>query len=105
MSTCGQIRRVSVCRALDLAGAAVTCNNPIGAYAGTNPSYDAATLQAIDALMLHDHDGSMLTYPPLVHFPEVEDAGWSAIHDALTGEIDAATAVARMQAAAEEVLA
>jgi ABC-type glycerol-3-phosphate transport system substrate-binding protein len=49
--------------------------------------------------------GSMLTYPPLVRFPEVEDAGWGAIHDALTGEIDAETAVARMQAAAEEVLA
>lgn len=48
--------------------------------------------------------GSMLTYPPLVRFPEVEDAGWEAIHDALIGTIDAATAVGRMQSAAEEVL-
>jgi len=48
---------------------------------------------------------AMLTYPPLTRFPEVEDAGWSAIHDALTGEIDADDAVTRMQAAAEEVLA
>jgi len=48
---------------------------------------------------------AMLTYPPLARFPEVEDAGWGAIHDALTGEIDAETAVERMQAAAEEALA
>ena len=29
----------------------------------------------------------MITYPPLVRFPEVEDAGWGAIHDALRGEL------------------
>ena len=27
----------------------------------------------------------MITYPPLVRFPEIEDAGWSAIRDALRG--------------------
>ena len=47
---------------------------------------------------------AMLTYPPLVRFPEVEDAAWGALHDALLGDIDAAAAVARMQAAAEEIL-
>jgi multiple sugar transport system substrate-binding protein len=47
----------------------------------------------------------MLTYPPLPRFPEVEDAGWGAIHDALRGERTAVAAVASMQAAAEAVLA
>ena len=42
----------------------------------------------------------MLTYPPLVRFPEIEDAAWGAIHDALLGSIDAPTAVERMQSAA-----
>ena len=49
-------------------------------------------------------DGAMLTYPPLVRFPEIEDAGWGAIHDALEGRITAADAVQRMQAAAEALL-
>ncbi|HEX4822112.1 MAG TPA: extracellular solute-binding protein [Acidimicrobiales bacterium] len=48
---------------------------------------------------------AMLTYPPLVRFPEVEDAGWGAIHDALTGDLTAEAAVVRMQAAAEQALA
>lgn len=47
----------------------------------------------------------MITYPPLVRFPEVEDAGWGAIHRALRGEIDADSALGEMQAAAERVLA
>ena len=47
---------------------------------------------------------AMLTYPPLVRFPEVEDAGWGAIHDALLGTCTAAEAVDRMQAAAEAIL-
>jgi hypothetical protein len=49
--------------------------------------------------------GAMLTYPPLERFPEVEDAGWGAIHDALLGTCTAAQAVDRMQAAAEEIVA
>lgn len=48
-------------------------------------------------------ESAMLTYPPLERFPEVEDAGWGAIHDALRG-VDASTAVERMQAAAEAIL-
>lgn len=84
------------------------------AAAGGIPAHRAALAEhqpvdAVDAQRLAITEatiaGAMLTYPPLVRFPEVEDAGWGAIHDALTGDIDAATAVARMQAAAEEVLA
>lgn len=48
---------------------------------------------------------AMMTYPPLARFPEIEDAGWEAIHLALRGELSAQDAVARTQAAAEEVLA
>ncbi|MFV0317896.1 MAG: extracellular solute-binding protein [Microthrixaceae bacterium] len=47
---------------------------------------------------------SMLTYPPLARFPEVEDAGWGAIHDALKGELTPEEAVQRMQGAAQQVL-
>jgi multiple sugar transport system substrate-binding protein len=46
----------------------------------------------------------MITYPPLVRFPEVEDAGWGAIHDALRGELRPAEAVASIQHAAEATL-
>lgn len=49
-------------------------------------------------------EDAMLTYPPLVRFPEVEDAGWGAIHDALEGSCTATEAVQRMQCRAEEVL-
>ncbi len=46
----------------------------------------------------------MITYPPLERFPEIEDAGWGALHRALRGEIDASAAVALVQAAAQRVL-
>ena len=85
----------------------------IEAAAGGIPAHTGALAEhrpvdAIDAERLAITKATiaeaMLTYPPLVRFPEVEDAGWGAIHDALTGDIDADTAVARMQAAAEEAL-
>jgi multiple sugar transport system substrate-binding protein len=50
-------------------------------------------------------DTAMLTYPPLVDFPAVEDAGWGALHDALRGACTAPEAVDRMQAAATGILA
>lgn len=49
---CGNVRRVSLCRALGLAGAAVTCT-PILAGAGKNPSYTTATLAAVRAAVDH----------------------------------------------------
>jgi multiple sugar transport system substrate-binding protein len=86
----------------------------IEAAAGGIPAHTGALAEhepvdAVDAQRLSITEatiaGSMLTYPPLVRFPEVEDAGWEAIHDALCGDIDATAAVERMQAAAEAVLA
>jgi multiple sugar transport system substrate-binding protein len=49
-------------------------------------------------------NNAMISYPPLARFPEIEDAGWSAIRDALRGNYNAAQAVAAIQAAAEAVL-
>ena len=46
----------------------------------------------------------MIMYPPLVRFPAVEDAGWSALHRALLGELDAAAALDAMQAVATATL-
>ena len=50
-------------------------------------------------------DTAMITYPPLVRFPEVEDAGWSAIRDAIIGRCTPRDATDAIQAAAHEVLA
>ena len=47
---------------------------------------------------------AMITYPPHPQFPEVEDAGWQAIHDALRGMRTAKSAVKEIQARAEAVL-
>ena len=48
--------------------------------------------------------GGMITYPPLVRFPEIEDAGWGALQKALRREIDADAALTDIQHAAERVL-
>ncbi len=49
-------------------------------------------------------DEAMLTYPPLERFPEVEDAAWGAVHDAIVGRLTPAEAVTAMQTAAESIL-
>lgn len=73
-----------------------------GAFDGYVPvdEVDAARL-AVTRRTIED---AMLTYPPLERFPEIEDAAWSAIHEAIVGRCDPATAVAHMQAAAESAL-
>ena len=48
--------------------------------------------------------GGMLTYPPSERFPEVEDAGWQAINDALRGMRPADEVPALVQRAAEAAL-
>jgi multiple sugar transport system substrate-binding protein len=63
-----------------------------------------ATDEARLAITRDTIEHGMITYPPLVRFPEVEDAGWSAIHDALRGELSPADAVANIQRTAESVL-
>lgn len=49
-------------------------------------------------------DDAMITYPPLARFPEVEDAGWSAIQAALRGSLTAREASREIQAAAVAAL-
>jgi hypothetical protein len=49
-------------------------------------------------------DEAMITYSPLARFPEIEDAGWSAIRDALRGVQSPAEAAREIQSAAEVVL-
>jgi multiple sugar transport system substrate-binding protein len=47
---------------------------------------------------------AMITYPHIEGFDSIEDAGWQAINAAIRGDIDAAAATVRIQAAAEAVL-
>lgn len=47
---------------------------------------------------------AMITYPPSPRFPEVEDAGWSAIREALLGRVSPAEAVRAVQSRAVDVL-
>jgi multiple sugar transport system substrate-binding protein len=80
---------------------------------GSIPAHQAALrahepLDDVDArrlaLTATTIETAMLTYPPLVRFPEVEDAGWGALHDALRGRLAAVTAVDLMQSTAESIL-
>ena len=61
---------------------------------------DAARL----AITRETIERGMITSPPLVRFPEVEDAGWGAINAAIRGELAPADAVRSIQRAAEAVL-
>ena len=47
---------------------------------------------------------SMITYPPLVQFPLIEDTGWHAINDAIRGRCAPAVAVSRIHEFAVDVL-
>jgi multiple sugar transport system substrate-binding protein len=74
----------------------------VEAFASVEPEDDVdARRLAITRDTIAD---GMITYPPLARFPEVEDAGWSAINAALRAERTPQAAVAAMQAAAEEAL-
>ncbi len=85
---------------LEAAGGGVPAHTQALAEHPPLDATDAARLAITQTTITH----AMLTYPPLVRFPAVEDAGWEALHDALTGACDAVTAVARMQQAAEAIL-
>jgi len=87
--------------ALEAASGAVCAH--VAAFAAVRPAdeKDARRLAITRATI----DSGMITYPPLVRFPAVEDAGWSALQRALRGEIDPATALDDMQAAAVAALA
>ena len=88
-------------QAVDAAGGSMCAHR--GALAAVEPDGDIDRRRLeITRQMIDD---AMITYPPLVRFPEIEDAGWSAIRDALRGVHSPAAAAAAIQSAAERVLA
>ena len=87
-------------QALDGRGGTVPAH--LGAFAAVDP---ADELDARRVAITRDTIATgMITYPPLVRFPEVEDAGWQAINAALRGDLAPADVPPRIQAAAESVL-
>lgn len=109
-TTCGDVdgARALVSRlidaelqSLDATGGTVPAN--VAAFAGVRPADDIDARRL--AITRDTIATGMITYPPLVRFPEVEDAGWQAINAALRGELSPAEVPSRIQAAAESVLA
>jgi multiple sugar transport system substrate-binding protein len=88
-------------QALDAAGGNMCAH--VDALAAVEPenATDRRRLEITRATI----DTAMITYPPLVRFPEIEDAGWSAIRDAITGRCTARDATVAIQDAARSVLA
>ena len=75
----------------------------VEAFAAVHPvdTTDANRLAITRDTIAH----AMITYPRLVQFPEVEDAGWEQRSSAaLRGEVEPDTCVAQIQRAAEEAL-
>lgn len=108
-TTCGEpSRALALLHRLSGAEAArlELANGGVPAHAATFAS--AEPVDAKDARRLEltrtAIDQQMITYPPHAEFPAVEDAGWSAIRDALLGRVSPSDAARRIQAAAEEVL-
>ncbi len=108
-TTCADVPR-SVAFVHELIGAASQARDAAGgsmcahgeALAAVEPvdEIDAARLAITQATIA----GSMITYPPHPRFPELEDAGWAAIRQAIRGELAAGEALARVQSVAEHVL-
>jgi multiple sugar transport system substrate-binding protein len=87
-------------QAVDAAGGSMCAHR--GALAAVEPDSDVDRRRlAITQQMIDD---AMITYPPLVRFPEIEDAGWAAIRDALRGLHSPAAAARAIQSAAEQIL-
>jgi ABC-type glycerol-3-phosphate transport system substrate-binding protein len=86
--------------ALDAAGGSVCAH--IDAFADVSPVNETDRQRL--AITAETIQTAMITYPAHPRFPEVEDAGWQAIHDALRGMRTAKSAVKEIQARAEAVL-
>ena len=90
----------AVAGTLDASGGNVCAH--VAAFAGVQPVN--ATDRARLALTAATIEQAMITYPPHPRFPEVEDAGWIAINEALRGNRTPTSAVAEIQRRAEAVL-
>ena len=87
-------------QALDAAGGSICANQEALADVRPTSATDERRLELTRQMI----DEAMITYPPLARFPEIEDAGWSAIRDALLGRRSCAEATEAIQAVAERVL-
>jgi ABC-type glycerol-3-phosphate transport system substrate-binding protein len=87
-------------QAVDAAGGNMCAHGPALSAVEPKNELDRRRLE-ITREMITD---AMIGYPPLVRFPAIEDAGWSAIREALRGRRTAAQAVAAIQASAVAVL-
>lgn len=108
-STCGDIdgarelvQRLAAfeANALDASGGTLCAHT--GALAAVDPDgeMDRRRLEITRRTI----DEAMITYPSLARFPEIEDAGWSAINAALRGEATPVQATNEIQSVAEQVL-
>jgi multiple sugar transport system substrate-binding protein len=86
--------------ALDAQGGNVCAH--VEAFAAVEPENDLDRRRL--AITTDTIETAMITYPAHPRFPEVEDAGWQAIHDALRGMRGARSTVREIQARAEAVL-
>ncbi|MFZ4811759.1 MAG: extracellular solute-binding protein [Ilumatobacteraceae bacterium] len=86
--------------ALDASGGNVCAHT--AAFAAVEPSSDLDRRRL--AITAHTIADAMITYPPHPRFPELEDAGWQSINDALRGERSPRNAVEEMQCTAERVV-
>ena len=103
--TCGDIDR-AVAFVTDLIGAEAQATDAssgnmcahIGALGSIHPT-DAIDRRRLD-ITRTTIDTAMITYPPLVQFPQIEDDGWSAIRAALLGTCTPRDAARAIQTAA-----
>jgi multiple sugar transport system substrate-binding protein len=86
--------------ALDASGGTVPAH--IAAFDAVRPADDVDERRLAITRATIEH--GMITYPPLVRFPAVEDAGWQAINEALREVRSPAEVPALVQAAAESAL-
>lgn len=85
---------------IDADGGSVCANTEIFDEVGATNDVDFDRLR-ITARTIEE---AMITYPPHPLFPEVEDAGWRAINEALRGLRTPADAVAEIQRRAVDIL-
>ncbi len=87
-------------QACDAAGGSMCAHRQVLASVKPADPIDAARLEITRATI----ENAMITYPPHARFPELEDAGWASVRQAIRGEITAREALTTMQATAERVL-
>ncbi len=85
---------------LDAVGGNVCAH--VDAFAEVEPVDEVDALRL--AITIATIESAMITYPPHPRFPELEDAGWSALNAALRGELRPDDAVREIQAVADRVL-